>query len=149
MKEHKTSVDMFFYGTLRATEVRQAVLGKDLPATQLFFAQLSGFEVRRVAGAGYPMLVSGKHEDAIVDGVMACGLDTDSLNRLDRFEGPDYQRCAITVICDGHSHIAQTYMPLNAVQAAEKWDFDKWYSSGLKAFMRDEFNLLGVRRPQI
>ena len=40
-----TTTALFFYGTLRAAEVRRAVLGSDLPPDQLHRAELGGYEV--------------------------------------------------------------------------------------------------------
>ena len=49
--DNMTQPAALFYGTLRAAEVRKAVLGADLQPAQLQQAELNGYEVRRVDGA--------------------------------------------------------------------------------------------------
>ena len=75
---------LFFYGTLRAAEVRRAVLGTDIPACLLSPARLNDFAVRRVDGALYPMLVHNVGGRAT--GLVATGLSGDVV-ATDRLKG--------------------------------------------------------------
>ena len=45
---------LFFYGTLRAAEIRSAVLGYDLPTGHLTDAVLENYQVRRVRARSIP-----------------------------------------------------------------------------------------------
>lgn len=137
---------LFFYGTLKAAEVREAVLGYKVPENRLAAAKLSGFEVRRVAGTFYPMIVAGPPEAMIV-GVLLSGIDRRELDRFDRLEGADYQRADVAVECDGQMHATQIYKPINRLPAAELWDFASWYKKDLDNFLSQDFDPGGVRRP--
>ena len=136
---------LFFYGTLRAAEVRQAVLGTDLPSDQLQQAMLSGYEVRRVDGALYPMLVA--RSDGQVNGLLATGLDVTSLCKLDQFEGVHYRRTSLEVNTVNGPIEADVYLPDQLMVAAELWYFDSWYKRDMTSFLEREFNLDGVRPP--
>ena len=125
---------------------REAVLGYKVPENRLAAAKLSGFEVRRVAGTFYPMIVAGPPEAMIV-GVLLSGIDRRELDRFDRLEGADYQRADVAVECDGQMHATQIYKPINRLPAAELWDFASWYKKDLDNFLSQDFDPGGVRRP--
>lgn len=137
---------LFFYGTLKAAEVREAVLGYKVPENRLLGATLSGFEVRRVAGTFYPMIVTAQPE-AVIEGVLLTGIDKQELDRLDRLEGVNYQRIDVEVECEGQMRAAQLYKPINKLPAAELWDFANWYKKDLDNFLSQDFDPDGVRRP--
>ena len=141
----RQSFTLFFYGTLRAAEVRRAVLGADIPEDRLTPASLNGYQVRRVDGALYPMLV--KSAGGRVTGMIAAGLNRDALARLDRFEGRHYSRHALSVVTDTGPVTADVYLPDEAMSAAEPWDFDIWYKRDMKSFLEREFSPAGVRPP--
>ena len=137
---------LFFYGTLKAAEIREAVLGYSVPDSQLEPARLFGFQVRRVAGAFYPMLIEAAAE-AVVEGVIMTVTSRQDLDRLDRFEGSDYRRVEASAIgADGPRQI-QIFQPAPHLQAAELWDFQRWYETDLDNFLAQDFDLDGVRRP--
>lgn len=140
-----TTKDLFFYGTLRAAEVRRAVLGSDLPSGQLQQAVLSGYEIRRVDGALYPMLVACS--GGLVNGLLATGLDASSVGKLDQFEGVHYQRVSLDVATAKGLQAADVYLPDQQMIAAELWDFDSWSKHDMTLFLKREFNLKGVRPP--
>lgn len=139
------SVTLFFYGTLRAAEIRRAVLGTDLPPAQLLDASVSGYQVRRVEGAFYPMLVAAA--GGRVDGLVATGLDRRSVDRLDRFEGVHYNRSSLEVLTANGPLAADVYLPDKHMSAAELWDFDSWYKHDMTSFLSQEFHPEGVRPP--
>ena len=143
---HNIEQALFFYGTLKAPEVREAVLGYQVPESQLELAQLFGFEVWRVAGAFYPMLVDAA-PDAVVEGIIMKVTSRRDLDRLDRFEGADYQRIEASAICAGRPCPVQIYRPAQHLKAAELWDFQRWYKTDLNNFLTQDFHLDGVRRP--
>ena len=58
----------FFYGTLMDPDILRLVLGRDLPASALQPAVLSGFRRSIVRGRRYPMLVPRTH--GRVDGLL-------------------------------------------------------------------------------
>ena len=140
-----TTTALFFYGTLRAAEVRRAVLGSDLPPDQLHRAELGGYEVRRVDGALYPMLVACS--GGLVNGLLATGLQASSVGKLDQFEGAHYRRISLEVTTATGSQAADVYLPDQQMVAAELWDFESWYKRDMTSFLEREFNLDGVRPP--
>ena len=142
----KLSTDLFFYGTLRAAEIRKKVLGYDVPDARLLPARLQGFEVRRVSGAFYPMIVASATED-IVEGLVMTAIDSGDLDRLDRFEGEDYQRIHVLAEISGQPCPVQIYQASAHLRAAERWDFRHWYENELEQFLSRDFDLDGVRKP--
>jgi len=141
----RQAVSLFFYGTLRAEQVRRAVLRTDIPADRLIPACLRGYQVRRVEGALYPMLV--KSAGGLVTGIIATGLDHQAVASLDRFEGRHYARHTMHLETDAGPVTADVYLPDDEMSAAEPWDFDIWYKRDMKAFLEREFDLEGVRPP--
>ena len=87
-----------FYGTLRAAEIRSAVLGYDLPTGQLTDAVLENYQVRRVEGALYPF---GPRLLVKAVGLLATSLDRLAIQMLDQFEGNHYNRSALRLHCSG------------------------------------------------
>ena len=136
---------LFFYGTLRAAEIRSAVLGHDLPTGQLTDAVLENYQVRRVQGALYPLLVPAAGEQA--KGLLATSLDSLAIQMLDQFEGHHYNRSALQVYTAAGVVEADVYLPDDTLLAAESWDFDRWYKIDMKAFLQQDFKRGGVRPP--
>ena len=136
---------LFFYGTLRAAEIRSAVLGYDLPTGQLTDAVLENYQVRRVKGALYPLLVPAAGEKAV--GLLATSLDRVAIQMLDQFEGNHYNRSALQVNTAAGFVEADVYLPDDTLLAAESWDFDRWYKNDMTAFLQQDFRQEGVRPP--
>jgi len=138
-------VTLFFYGTLRAAEIRSAVLGYDLPAAHLTDAVLENYQVRRVKGALYPLLVPAAGEKAL--GLLATNLDGLAIQMFDQFEGYHYNRSALQVHTAAGFVEADVYLPDDTLVAAESWDFDRWYKNDMTAFLKQDFRQEGVRPP--
>ena len=136
---------LFFYGTLRAAEIRSAVLGYDLPTGHLTDAVLENYQVRRVKGALYPLLVPAAGEKAI--GLLATSLDRLAVQMLDQFEGQHYNRSVLQVHTAAGFVEADVYLPDDTLLAAESWDFDRWYKNDMTAFLQQDFRQEGVRPP--
>ena len=136
---------LFFYGTLRAAEIRSAVLGYELPTGHLTDAVLENYQVRRVKGALYPLLVPAAGEKAI--GLLATSLDRQAIQMLDQFEGNHYNRAALQVCTAAGFVEADVYLPDDTLLAAESWDFDRWYKYDMTAFLRQDFRQERVRPP--
>ena len=101
---------LFFYGTLRAAEIRSAVLGYDLATGHLTNAVLKNYQVRRVKGALYPLLVPAAGEKAT--GLLATSLDRLAIQMLDQFEGHHYNRSALQVCTAAGFVEADVYLSL-------------------------------------
>ena len=141
-----STTHLFFYGTLRAAEIRKKVLGYDVPEPRLLPARLQGFEVRRVSGTFYPMIVASTSDD-IVEGLVMTDIDSGDLDRLDSFEGEDYQRIHVLADVAGQPCHVQIYQASSHLVAAERWDFWHWYEHELEQFLSSDFDSGGVRKP--
>lgn len=104
-------MNLFAYGTLMWPAILEAVMGRRLAGAP---AALAGYQRLRVKGASYPVVV--RAADSAVEGVLYCGLTAAEFQRLDAFEGPEYDRAEIEVagtkalvyvLGDAHRHIAE------------------------------------------
>lgn len=129
MAQLGSSTRFFFYGTLLDADLRRHVIGRDLAATELVAASVSGFRRVRVEGQGYPMLVAGAATDR-VDGVIASGLDAREIAALVAYEGVGYGLQPIaTRLADGTSCEAQIFRPISGgghKPSDEAWDLARW-----------------------
>ena len=140
-------MNLFFYGTLKAEQVRQAVLGTHHATLRIAPATLTGYEVRQVAGALYPMIVVSDHAN-IVSGLIIYDVDSESLALLDRFEGVHYQRAQVGVMTENSEEQAEIYIPDDTMIPAGLWDFDSWVNQDMARFFAEDFAPEGVARPR-
>jgi gamma-glutamylcyclotransferase (GGCT)/AIG2-like uncharacterized protein YtfP len=108
---------LFAYGTLMFPEVWRIVVGREFETT---LASLVGYEILRVQEAVYPGILrvapSGSSSvepraASAVPGLVYFDLDASSLARLDAFEGPEYVRQTVVVVCqDGGEVEADAYV---------------------------------------
>ena len=140
-------MNLFFYGTLKAEQVRQAVLGTHHATLRIVPATLTGYEVRQVAGALYPMIVASDHAN-IVSGLIIYDVDSESLALLDRFEGVHYQRAQVGVMTENSEEQAEIYIPDDTMIPAGLWDFDSWVNQDMARFFAEDFAPEGVARPR-
>jgi gamma-glutamylcyclotransferase (GGCT)/AIG2-like uncharacterized protein YtfP len=116
---------LFFYGTLMDSEVRERVLGRDVPHSAITLAEVAGFRRVFVAGRTYPMLVP--HAGCTVDGLVVDGLTEDELRRLVRYEGPEYQLLPLPVATAAGPQTALVFLCLPSVRSERReWRFDQW-----------------------
>ena len=137
---------LFFYGSLRAHEVRVAVLGEDFGSEQMQDASLEGYEPRCVVGAHYPMLA--EYEDGLSIGLLVKNVSDEALRMLDEFEGVHYHRALVDVRITGGSHRAEIYRPDEALVAGGVWHYDAWRLNDMASFFADDFELSGVTAPR-
>ena len=136
---------LFIYGTLRDREVCERVLARPVALSDLAPATAPDFAIYRVAGAHYPCLLSQK--GAMATGSLLTGLDDTDIGKLDQFEGENYQRASLVVLCDGMQVTTQYYQPNETLSTDGPWDLGAWQQSGKNAFLQRDFNLSGVRSP--
>ena len=138
---------LFIYGTLCDQEVCEKVLGRPVPAHDMIPCHAPDFAVYKVAEVAYPCLLTKK--GAVATGFLLTGLSEADLAKLDLFEGPNYTRTRLALICDKAdmpSH-SEYYKPHEALQTDGPWDFRKWQTQEKAAFLSQDFNLQGVRAP--
>jgi gamma-glutamylcyclotransferase (GGCT)/AIG2-like uncharacterized protein YtfP len=137
---------LFFYGSLRAHEVRVAVLGKDFCSEQMQDACLEGYQPRCVVGAHYPMLVEQRGGLSI--GLLVQNISDEAMRLLDDFEGVHYHRVLVDVRISGGLHRAEIYRPDATLTAGDVWHYERWRLKDMASFFADDFALSGVNVPR-
>lgn len=87
----------FTYGSLMWPDIMARVCGREVPALQRTKAWLYGHVRHPVMGQDYPGLVPQSGAPAL-QGVLYWGLTPQELQRLDDFEGQEYERVSVMVV---------------------------------------------------
>ena len=135
---------MFFYGTLRAIEVREAVLGKDIDKHKSNKAIIYKHQVYKVMNANYPLMTYTNNSQDKVEGLLVHNISEAELKKLDAFEGKNYFRAKAQVEVHGQLFNVEIYMPDKTMESDQIWDFDDWYKNNIEDFFKKEFNINGV-----
>lgn len=90
---------VFFYGTLMSPEVYSAVTGQKLIVRT---ASLEGYEIFSLKNRVYPGIKPVPN--ATIDGIVS-KVDSQTLDRLDWFEGSEYEREEVEVKLDSGERI--------------------------------------------
>ena len=144
----KTKI-LFFYGTLRDHEVREAVIGDRAKQLNLVDGYLIGYKLFRVKNTNYPLIVRDNSSSNKIDGLVAMGLDKQVIRKLDMFEGKNYSRAEVSVFrnIDNEKINAEIYVPEKTLQYTEEWTYVNWYKYQRKFFFHNDFRKKGVRSP--
>ena len=137
---------LFIYGTLRDLDVCEAVLGRAVSPHSMHPAIAPDYAIYKVAMVQYPCLLPC--QSAAADGAVLTDLSDTDLARLDRFEGENYQRVPLRILCDGQSMMADYYRPNEALETDGPWSLAQWQAEGKSQFLTLDFNLDGVRKPE-
>lgn len=126
-------MNLFFYGTLMDSEVRDMVCGRPLDAVEPAIAQ--GFRRVFVAGRHYPMLLP--HASGWVEGTLVTGLDALTIHRLQVYEGWEYSLQPIKVrAASGHMVMAHVFLcPPTIAPRKRDWRLDEWQRRHKRAFL--------------
>ena len=143
LKKHKLKYSLFFYGTLRSEEVREAVIGQK--KFNISHGILQKHKVYKVKNANYPLIKFTNQKSDEVEGILITDLTTEEIKKLDKFEGKNYFRQFVKINIKDKFYDAQIYMPHKNLIAEEPWNFDYWYENNINDFFSKEFNLNGVR----
>ncbi len=125
--------NVFTYGTLTIVRVMEAVTGHAFVAEPALLPEYARYALR---GETYPGLVC--EATAACDGVLWRQVDDDSLRRLDAFEGDWYRRQTVTVLADGVSVAAETYVLVEAQHhrvSHRRWLRDRFERRFLQDFL--------------
>ncbi len=95
-------MNLFTYGTLMHPLVWEKIGNAN--CTQIP-ASLRHYSVRRLKGVQYPGLITDLNGQA--EGILYFNLNATELQRLDQFEGTEYQRIAVDV--HGNNELIQAY----------------------------------------
>lgn len=107
-------------------------------------ATLDGFRRLTVIGDTYPALVA--EPQASVGGVLYADVSADDVERLDAFEGSDYERIEVSVrLADGSSRCAHAYRWRHRERLGDRdWD-PQWFEREAITVFIDR-HASGVRR---
>lgn len=137
---------VFTYGSLMYDPVWRTVVAGDYRSMP---AAIMGYQRRAVMGEHYPALIpSAEAADAVV-GRLYCDVSAEDLNRLDVFEGEQYQRssCSVKVATDGEL-TCEVYIwraHYNSLLSPEPWDLQAFEERGLALF-RAHYRGFNARR---
>ena len=143
LKKHKLKYSLFFYGTLRSEEVREAVIGQK--KFNISRGILQKHKAYKVKNANYPLIKFTNQRSDEVEGILITDLTTEEIKKLDKFEGKNYFRQFVKINMKDKLYDAQIYMPQKTLIAEEPWNFDYWYKNNINDFFSKEFNLNGVK----
>ena len=131
----KTKI-LFFYGTLRDHEVREAVIGDRAKQLNLVDGYLIGHKLFRVKNTNYPLIVKDNSSSNKINGLVAMGLDKQVIRKLDMFEGKNYSRAEVSVFrnIDNEKIMAEIYVPKKTLQYTEGWTYENWHKYQRKFF---------------
>ena len=97
---------IFVYGTLLVPEVMQAVTGRSLPTENAVLHDYARYKIRHQV---FPGIIESRGDH--VQGLAVGPVDTDTLQRLDRFESRIYERRNVTICLDaGRQETACAYV---------------------------------------
>ena len=145
LSKHKIQYSLFFYGTLKASEVRKAVLGENIEYHEATNGFLTHYKVFQVKDANYPLIKFTNNEEDVVKGLLIYNISSDELNKLDKFEGINYFRQYVKINVAGNLYDSQIYIPNKNLVHSEPWDYEKWYNNDMQSFFNNEFDLNGVK----
>ena len=143
LKKYKLKYSLFFYGTLRSEEVREAVIGQK--KFNISRGILQKHKVYKVINANYPLIKFTNQKSDEVEGILITNLTAEEIKKLDKFEGKNYFRQFVKINMKDKLYDAQIYMPQKTLIAEEPWNFDYWYKNNINDFFSKEFNLNGVK----
>ncbi len=116
---------LFAYGTLQDPDILRAVLGRTIPRAARQSAVAHDFAVVYYPGRPYPALIPAPGAQA--SGMLITGLDAHDVLVLDAFEGDEYRRATLQILCAGATLRADAYFPTQAIRAdAVPWSLPEW-----------------------
>lgn len=134
----------FAYGTLMVSDVIAAVCGCTQPGVA---ASLAGFRRARVTGQSYPAIVADARQQ--VEGLLYRDLDDTQWQRLDLFEGDQYERQRVRVETLSGPCDAETYVLARGAESllsADHWSLEAFVAGELEDFMRGYLGFAMLQR---
>ena len=125
---------LFAYGTLRAPELLQSVIGRRIEGNP---AVLEGYICRRVKHTDYPAIT--QRTGSSTQGSVYWGIDAPAWRRLDAFESNLYERSVVEIShADAASAMAYTYVIADAYKkhlTDEVWVLEHFRLSHLNRYL--------------
>ena len=126
--------NLFIYGTLLSSEITAKLTGKTFQTTH---AVLEGYKMYCVKNCDYPAIVGEK--GAETKGKILANVDDQALKILSVFEGDEYEKRIVKVLCDNKYEDALTFVWVKELQLLENrdWDFEDFQKNRLKFYLDD------------
>ena len=116
-------------------DVADQILGRPLASFMPEPATLTGYKRVYVAGATYPGITLAA--DSSVDGILAKGVTAEEVDRLDIFEGPDYETHNVSIeLASGEQVEARVFVPVPLLSLTHTpWSLKKWQETEKTTFL--------------
>lgn len=132
---------VFCYGTLLAPEVIQTLIGRVPPSTPAVL--LGSFRRHPVKNFVFPGLVRASKGDAQrVQGILYRDLSVNEMERLDFFEGDEYEKieCEVEKLNENNNErfATQVYLwtnPINELDLTQQWSYERFYGKNLQTYL--------------
>lgn len=127
------NMHIFTYGSLMFPEVWTTVVRGTYPQQP---ARLHGYQRCCIKGETYPAAIAAGVEDYI-DGQLYLNADIEDQQRLDRFEGEDYEKVTAPVtLAEGGVVLAAVYRYRHRERLeAREWDVEWFERAGIRLFL--------------
>lgn len=124
--------NLFVYGTLRSSEITKKLTGKTF---ETFSAVLEGYKMYSVKNCDYPAIIS--ELGAETKGKIIVDVDDSDLKIFSNYEGDEYEKKVVKVMCNNKYEDAITYVWLKELQLLENrnWDFEDFQKNKLKFYL--------------
>ena len=126
--------NVFVYGTLLVPAMMETVVGRPLASAP---ATLHGYRRSQLTGCYYPGIVPAEGQQ--VAGRVYQGVESEELERLDFFEGPEYKRQSVQLVGEDNQPVAaDTYVLVPAEQGrlvGVDWDVEPFCEQHLEEFL--------------
>ena len=124
---------LFTYGSLMFPQVWSVVVRGDYKKQS---ARLHGHQRRSIKGETYPAAIVALAADYI-DGQLYLNINDEDMQRLDQFEGNDYEKIKAPVtLADNSRVMATVYLYCHHEKlAAQEWDVQWFEREGIKTFL--------------
>jgi ADP-ribose pyrophosphatase len=135
-------MDLFFFGSLRDSEMRAAVLGDPCHSSAVVpDAHLPGFSAERAAGYDFPVLV--ENPAGMCPGVLVSGIGETGLDRLRFFEDTEYALHPVGIVCGGETRAAHAFFGIGLAASGEPWVLEDWAATAKPLMLAVTRELMG------
>ncbi len=124
--------NLFVYGTLLSSEITEKLTGKTFETTH---AVLEGYKMYCVKDCDYPAIVG--EVGAETKGKILINVDDSALKILSVFEGDEYEKRKVKVLCSNKYEDALTFVWSKELCLLENrdWDFEDFQKNRLKFYL--------------
>ncbi len=124
--------NLFVYGTLLSSEITEKLTGKTFETKH---AVLEGYKMYCVKDCDYPAIVG--EVGAETKGKILLNVDDAVLNILSIFEGDEYTKIKVKVLCNNKYKDALTFVWSKELHLLENrdWDFEDFQKNRLKFYL--------------